>query len=221
MESIGSERKQRARSFANYFTTTLTLGLLAGVCGVWPRGDRWVIIAPILLFIPGVVRGSLSLAGVGLLMGFILAPLYASVVFRYAMADTRDLVPLALYATPGVTVMNPGFGPLPWQIGAFVGLFAYLFPVDILMVVLRGLPRARLRRAACAILASDLVVLVLYPLSWGARTVRFYPEPASAIPFELFSLAVLMLVFPAKYLVLNYVYDPEGFWAGREPDWLR
>ena len=218
MDSIGSEREQRTRSFSSYFTVTLTLGLLAGVCGVWPQGARRIFIAPILLLIPGVVRRNVTMAEVGALFGFVASNVCAGLVWHYLRVDKRDLVPIAVYATPGMVVMNPATGGVPfgWPVRAFLMLFTYLLPVDIGMILLHGWPRLKLRRALRAILFSDLAVLVLYPLSWGART--SWP-PVGSIPFELFSLAVFMLVFPAKYLVLNYVYDPEGFWASREPDW--
>jgi hypothetical protein len=222
MDIIGSERGRPARSFSNYFTVTLALGLLAGGCGVWPGGPGGFIIAPIVLLIPGVVRRNVSLAGVGLLIGFIVAPFCASLISSYAMVDRRDLVPLTLYSTPGMVLMNPAWSGIPigWQGKAFLVLFSYLLPVDLGMVALHGLRPVRLRRGACAILASDLAVLLLYPLSWGAKTVWHYdPGPASNIPLEVFSLAVFALVFPAKYLVLNYVYDPKAFWAGHERDW--
>ena len=64
MDSIGSEHEQRTRSFSNYFTVTLALGLLAGICGVWPQGARRLLIAPILLLIPGVVRRNVTIGEV-------------------------------------------------------------------------------------------------------------------------------------------------------------
>ena len=218
MDSIGSEHEQRTRSFSNYFTVTLALGLLAGICGVWPQGARRLLIAPILLLIPGVVRRNVTIGEVGVLIGVLLAPLCAAIVSLYAEVHRHDLVPIAVYATPGIVVMNPVTGGVPfaWPGRAFLVLFTYLLPVDLGMIVLHGLPRVKLRQGLRAILFSDLAVLAVYPLSWGARTSW---RPVGSIPFEIFSLAMLTLVFPAKYLVLNYVYDPAGFWASREPDW--
>jgi len=216
MTALTPEHAHSVRPFSSYFPTTLLLGFIAGACGVWPDGARWLVIGPILLLIPGVVRRDLSVAVAGAAIGLVASPLCTAIASSYAPVKAADVLPLAIYATPGVLVIHGGIS-LGWQGKAFIGLFSYLLPVDIGMIALHGLRPVRLRRGLRAILASDLVVLLLYPLSWGARLSGRLP--LSSVTFEVISLAVLVLVFPAKYLVLNWVYDPPGFRASREPDW--
>jgi uncharacterized membrane protein (UPF0136 family) len=179
---------------------------------------------PAVLLIPGIVRRSLLRILIGLVAGGFLVLLLPNVFLGYLLPGGSLFVPgdqLFMSWTPGMvdfgsarhTFLGTGFALLL----GFILTLAILLPIDICLLLLRGDGFRNRGRLKVAIFVSSIPVFVLYPFAnigdwpdWFQVSPLGFTHTASA---ELTSALAFWLIFPAKYALLNWLYEPEVFLA--------
>lgn len=219
----------KSRPFSTYSSASVAVGILAAATSLLPAieelsgrglwGTSIFFVGSVLLMLPGIVMRSWKRILGGFVAGFILVPAMHYVGLAF-WVNGRETLPLTLFLTPGVGVATPYYDdiPLGWEARSVVGFVVFWFIIDMISLRMReGATREGSKqfiqsvkqRAATyvpASLISSLIVLILYPLSWGGKLSGTFHRPIHGLHAYVVSLAVFGLIFPAKLWCLNYLH---------------
>lgn len=171
--------------------------------------------ASVLLLAPGIATRSPKRVLKGFFLG-LLWPLLSPLLL-FTMLNGRLDLPLTVLITPGIEAMQPGIGTT-WQTKAILTFLCFWVFVDVVMLALRDRPipkgqisdriGKRPERAALAAIAwSNVVMVLLYRLSWEARLSGTFQFPLYSNLAHTRSLVIFACIFPLKAWLLNYLYD--------------